>query len=115
MDAPALELWNANAYLESGKYPWTIFAYPESLADDRHLPRDRESMRYLAALLAAGARVGVWHYPANQTVYFACPLEEMEHIRAVVEELEKLGTFPKSFASEHCEQLFRSADKALSN
>src|SRR5262245_52300753 len=112
MEAKAInvaQLWNADAYMESGKCPWTIFAYRATLADERHLPRDGESLRYLAALLAAGAPVGVWYYPANQTVYFACPYEEKERVGAIVDDLERQSAFPKNFAVDHCEHLFRLA------
>jgi hypothetical protein len=109
------QLWDADAYLASGKCPWTIFAYPASLADERHLPSDGESVRYLAALLAAGARVGVWYLPASQTVYFACPIEEKDRIESVVNELEQRGEFPENFARDHCEHLFQSASKRFTN
>ena len=59
MDAKALnltQLWNAQDYQNSGRCPWTIFAYPASLADEQLLPRDEESIRYLRALIGAGRR-----------------------------------------------------------
>jgi len=107
--APSLDLdklWNAAAYRESGRSPWTIFAYPASLADDWLLPRDEESLRYLAALLAAGAPVGLWHFPENQTVYLACPFEEKERVQEIVAALEIKGEFPVGFARDHCNRLF---------
>jgi hypothetical protein len=109
MDVTLIEsaqLWNADAYWQSGHCPWTVFAYPASLADDRRLPRDSESARYLAALIAAGAKIGVWYFPANETVYFACPFEERDRIQSIVNEFERRGTFPKNFARDHCEDLF---------
>src|SRR5205823_4531076 len=110
-----LQLWNAEAYWKSGRHPWTIFAYPASLADERRLPCDRESVRYLEALLASGAKVGVWHFPENQTLYFACPFEEKERVQSIVNELEWQGTFPKSFSRDHCDYLFRLASRPVSN
>jgi len=118
MAAPSLDLsrlWNADGYSQSGKRPWTIFADPASLADERHLPRDCESLRFLEAFLAAGARVGVWYLPANQTVYFACPFEEKERVRAIISDLEQRRMFPKNFARDHCEILFQSARTLISN
>src|SRR5687767_4414886 len=106
MDAKALnltQLWNAEAYWISGRCPWTIFAYPASLADEQLLPRDEESVRYLSALIAAGAQVGIWHFSANQTVYFACPYEEKERVGSIVNELEREGAFPRDFARDRCE------------
>jgi len=118
MDASCIDmaqLWNAEAYLNGGKGPWTIFAYPASLADERMLPRDDESVRYLATLLNAGARVGVWYYPASRTVYFVCPFEERERLQFICDDLERNGTFPKNFSRDHCEYLFRLAAESVSN
>jgi hypothetical protein len=99
-------LWDAETYYRGGQYPWTIFAYPVALADERRLPRDEESVRYLAALLAAGAVVGIWYFPASETVYFACPFEERERIDQIVEGLERQGLFPKNFAANRTNYLF---------
>ena len=109
------QLWNAEAYRNSGRCPWTIFAYPTSLADEQLLPRDEESVRYLRALIAAGAQVGIWHFPAIQTIYFACPYEEKERAGSIVNELEREGAFTKGFARDHSERLFRLASQSISH
>jgi hypothetical protein len=117
VDAKALDLtqlWNAEAYWNSGRCPWTIFAYPALLADQQLLPRDEESVRYLRALVAAGAQVGIWRCSANDTVYFACSFEEKERVASIVNELEREGAFPKHFARDHCEHLFRLTSQPLS-
>lgn len=99
-------LWDAEAYYRGGQIPWTIFAYPVALANERQLPRDDESVRYLAALLAAGAVVGIWYFPVNQTVYFACPFEERERVDQIVDGLERMGLFPNNFATNRTNYLF---------
>jgi hypothetical protein len=90
------DLWNADAYRLAGDCPWTIFAYPASLADAQRLPRDEDAKRFLAELHGRGLRVGIWVHPGTaDTIYFACPYEERERVHNAIEELERQGTFPR--------------------
>ena len=104
------ELWDADASWKEGRSPWTIFAYPRSLADAQCLPFDLEARRFLAELQSLGLRVGVWAHPEIPgTVYFVCPFGEKERIARAISELERLGTFPPGFPSRHSEHLFSIA------
>jgi len=70
-------LFDADAYYRSGCCPWTFFAYPTSLADDRGLPPDDEACGLLAQLQQYGVEVAVWvNGIVNNTTYFACRLED---------------------------------------
>jgi hypothetical protein len=108
LDAPVLnfaELWDAAAYQRHGGMPWTIFAYPRSQADERRLPRDEASVRFLAALHTVGLQVGVWDEPQLPHVYYACPGEERELVDNAIRGLEQKGFIPKDIASDRTEYL----------
>ena len=108
------ELWDAEAYYRSGKIPWTIFAYPVSLADSQRLPRDDEARRYLSTLHSLGLPVGIWDFAKqNGTIYFACPGEERDRVHAAIDELEQEGVFPPRFASQKCEAMFSLDESAI--
>lgn len=97
-------LWNAE---EGGKMPWTIFAYPASLADSQRLPHDEEARQFLARLLELGLRVGVWaRSDLDGTCYFACPFEDRDRVYSAIKGLERSGEFPPDFANQRTEYLF---------
>jgi hypothetical protein len=93
-----------------GKMPWTIFAYPCSLADAQQLPRDDEAKRFLAELQSLGLRVGVWAHPnIKDTIFFACPYEDRLVVHSAIEELERQGRFPPNFPARRTDHLFSLA------
>jgi hypothetical protein len=69
--------FNAEEYYRSGDCPWTFFAYPTILADDRGLPPDDEARELLAHLQNRGLEVAIWvNGIANDTTYFACRMKD---------------------------------------
>ncbi|MCU0717500.1 MAG: hypothetical protein MUC83_08120 [Pirellula sp.] len=100
-------LFNADEYFRSGHCPWTFFAYPTSLGDDRGLPPDDEACELLARLQQHGINVSIWSNGiAKNTTYFACRREDSHRLNEVVTELETRGIIERDFCSKRTERLF---------
>ena len=100
-------LFNADEYHRSGRCPWTFFAYPTTLADDRGLPPDDEVCELLTQLQRRGIDVAVWiNAIANDTTYFACRKEDMDRLHDAMQHLEAQGIIEKDFCLARSERLF---------
>jgi hypothetical protein len=105
-------LFDADAYYRSGCCPWTFFAYPTSLADDRGLPPDDEACGLLAQLQQHGVEVAVWvNGIANDTTYFACRKEDRYRLDDALRELETQGIITEDFYLSRTERLFAQISK----
>lgn len=103
------KLFDADAYRQSGKCPWTFFAYPTALANSPDLPLDDNVMRLLGTLQDRGITLGVWLDPvANGTNYIACPVHQREQLGDALQLLEQEGVIERDFLVERCERLFAS-------
>ena len=82
-------LFDADEYHRSGFCPWTFFAYPTSIADERGLPPDKDACDFLAHLQERGLDVAVWVSGiAEDMTYFACLNEDIQRLNDVIQELE---------------------------
>jgi hypothetical protein len=105
-------LFDADEYHRSGFCPWTFFAYPTSLADDRGLPPDNEACDFLGCLQERGIDVAIWvNGIAEDTTYFACRKEDIQRLNGVIQELEDCGDIEKGFCTERTERLFATPKK----
>jgi len=106
------KLFDADDYYRSGRCPWTFFAYPTILADDRGLPPDDEVCQLLTHLQGLGIPVAVWiNGIANDTTYFACRKEDMHALHDALQQLESQGIIHKDFCLARSEQLFAQLAK----
>lgn len=102
-------LFDASEHWRSGQCPWTFFAYPTSLADDRGLPPNDDACRLLATLQDHGIDVAIWsNGPTEDTTYFACRQEDLQRLHEVLLELEACGLIEKDFLRNRSERLFAS-------
>ena len=100
-------LFDADEYYRSGHCPWTFFAYPTALANDRGLPPDRGACELLAQLQHHGIDVAIWvNGIANDTTYFACRKDDMYRLNDALQELETQGIINKDFCLARTERLF---------
>jgi hypothetical protein len=100
-------LFDADAYWRSGGTPWTFFAYPRVLADEHDLPPDDEVKQLFAELLHRGLQVGIWADSFREdTIYLACPKEEIARLHEILEEFNRSGLTDKDFWYRRCEELF---------
>jgi len=100
-------LFDADEYHRSGCCPWTFFAYPTTLADDRGLPPDGEACHLLTQLQRRGIDVAVWiNGIASDTTYFACRKEDMHRLHDALQQLETQGMIEKDFCLARSERLF---------
>jgi hypothetical protein len=99
-------LFDADEYDRSGCCPWTFFAYPTILADDRGLPPDNEACELLSLLQKRGIAVAVWINGINNTTYFACRREDMHTLHDALQQLETQGMIEKDFCGVRTERLF---------
>ena len=100
-------LFDAGLYHRSGFCPWTFFAYPTSLADERGLPRDNEACKLLACLQTREIDVAIWvNGPGEDITYVACRHEDVQRLNEVLNELESSGTIEKNFCGNRSERLF---------
>jgi hypothetical protein len=100
-------LFNADEYHRFERCPWTFFAYPTTLADDRGLPPDDEACELLTQLQSRGIDVAVWiNAIANDTTYFACREEDMHRLHDAMQQLEAQGIIEKDFCRARSESLF---------
>ena len=100
-------LFDADEYFRSGHCPWTFFAYPTTLADDRGLPPDADACDLMARLQQRGIDVAVWiNGMANNTTYFACRKEDINRLSNALQELEDQGMIEKNFCLNRTERLF---------
>ncbi len=105
-------LFDADEYHRSGPCPWTFFAYPTSLADERGLPPDNEVCDFLGSLQERGIDVAIWpNGIAEDTTYFACRKEDIQRLHNAIQELEDSGTIKKGFCNERTERLFAASEK----
>lgn len=101
------KLFDADEYWRSGNCPWTIFAFPTSLADEHGLPPDDDVKRLFAELRSRGIQVGTWaNAIVENTTYFACPKEDIQLVKNAVAELEEQGAFEEGFLARRSEHLF---------
>ncbi|MCU0720515.1 MAG: hypothetical protein MUC83_12475 [Pirellula sp.] len=105
-------LFDADECFRSGRFPWTFFAYPTALANDRGLPPDDEACKLLAQLQQYGIDVAIWvNGIAHDTTYFACRKEDMYRLNDALHELETRGIIDKDFCLVRTERLFSQAAK----
>lgn len=106
--------FDANAYYRAGHIPWTFFAFPRVLADDRGWPSDDDAKRLITALQNLGIPVGPWDTSLTpDTVYLACPQEELGHLCKATHRLEKQGEFEKGFCAQRSEFLFSWLERGV--
>jgi aspartokinase len=100
-------LFDADEYHRSGFCPWTFFAYPTSLADERGLPPDDDACTLLARLQRHGIDVAIWvNGIADDTTYFACRKEDIQRLHETLQELEASGVIEADFLTRRSECLF---------
>ena len=100
-------LFDAEEYYQTENCPWTFFAYPTSLADDRGLPPDTGACKLLSHVQSCGIDVAIWVSAiAENTTYFACRKEDIQRLNDVLIELESSGTIEKNFCGIRSERLF---------
>ena len=105
-------LFDAEEYYRSGICPWTFFAYPTSMADERGLPPDDEACNFLARLQECGINVAIWVSGiAEDTTCFACRKEDIQRLNDVIRELENSGEIKRRFCTERSERLFALSKK----
>ena len=105
-------LFDADEYYRSGRCPWTFFAYPTTLANDRGLPPDDEACELLAQIQQHEIDVAIWvNGISNDTTYFACRKEDMYRLNDALQELETLGIIEKDFCLARTERLFAQTGK----
>jgi hypothetical protein len=105
-------LFDADEYHRLGFCPWTFFAYPTSLADEKGLPPDNEACGLLARLQERGIDVAIWvNGVAEDTTYFACRKEDIQRLHDAIQELEDSGQIEKGFCNERTERLFAASEK----
>ena len=105
-------LFDADEYHQSGFCPWTFFAYPSSMADNRGLPPDNEACDLLAQLQERGIDVAIWvDGIAEDTTYFACRKEDIQRLNEAIQELENSGVVAEGFCNERTEALFAASEK----
>ena len=99
--------FDADEYYRSGRCPWTFFAYPTILADDRGLPPDAEACGLLVHLQERGLDVATWNNGiANDTTYFACRNEDRHLLDDALQQLTTQGTIEADFCRVRSERLF---------
>jgi len=109
-------LFNAGEYYRSGRCPWTFFAYPTKLADDRGLPPDDEACGLLTLLQRRGIDVAVWtNGIVNDTTYFACRQEDVHRLQDALRQLETRGIIESDFCLARSERLFSQIAKGEEN
>jgi hypothetical protein len=100
------ELFDADGYWRAGNCPWTIVAYPTSLADEHGLPPDDDAKRLFAELQTRGIQVGIWADAIREnTTYFACPKEDIQRLYETLKELEEHGALENGFCGKRSEYL----------
>lgn len=105
-------LFDADEYHRSGFCPWTFFAYPTSMADERGLPPDVEACDFLARVQERGIDVAIWvNGIAENTTYFACRKNDVRRLNDVIRELEDCGEIRRGFCDETTERLFAASSK----
>ncbi|TWU44692.1 hypothetical protein Poly51_59610 [Rubripirellula tenax] len=105
-------LFDANEYHRSGFCPWTFFAYPTSMADERGLPPDNDACDFLARLQERGIDVAIWvNGIAEDTTYFACRKDDIQRLNDVIQALEDSGEIERGFCNQRTEQLFAASEK----
>ncbi|MEZ6041102.1 MAG: hypothetical protein R3C20_11385 [Planctomycetaceae bacterium] len=105
-------LFDADEYHRSGYCPWTFFAYPTNLADEKGLPPDHEACDLLAQLQERRIDVAIWvNGIAEDATYFACRREDIQRLDDAIRELEDSGRIKKGFCNERTERLFAASEK----
>jgi hypothetical protein len=101
------ELFDAEALHRGGECPWTIFAYPTTIADSRGLPPDDDAQMLLAELQKRGIPMAIWISAiAENTTYFACRYADRNRVNDIIDELENLGMIEEDFLSKRSDYLF---------
>lgn len=86
---------------------WTFFAFPLSTLNEYGLPSDPDAQRYIAAVQSTGVPIGIWlNSPVDNTGYAAVTHENISKLNDAIAGLTQ---FPKSYAADLCEKLFRKA------
>jgi hypothetical protein len=102
--------FDADAYAESGRCPWTFFAFPRSLADQDGLPRDPDARSLLAAIRDLGVPASAWVNAATPgTIYYACPYESRDALDDALLTLAAKGRWGAGSLSQLSERLFALA------
>ena len=100
-------LFDAEEYHRSGNCPWTFFAYPTSLAADRHLPPDADACHLLTTLQKRGICVAVWVSGiCENTTFFACRKEDIQKLNGALKEIEVCGMNGMDFCITRSQELF---------
>ncbi len=104
-------LFDAEELHRSGSCPWTFFAWPTSLADERGLPPDADATRLLAELQQRGLDVAVWvNGLADDTSYFACRRDDRQKLDDLLDGLQAAGIIERGFLESRTHQLFCRLD-----
>lgn len=106
-------LFDAGEYHRSGFCPWTFFAYPTILADERGLPPDDQACKLLARLQKRGIAVAIWvtGNVEDGTTYFAGRKEDLHRLHDAIQDLEDSGVIEKGFCNQGTERLFAAIQK----
>lgn len=103
-------LFDADAEFRAGFCPWTFFAYPTRLADEKGLPPDDQACQLLSQLQRRGLDVAVWvNGIAEETSYFACRKRDMHRLNQVIQQLEDSGAIESDFCCKRSERLFAAS------
>ena len=99
-------LYDANAEDHLNETPWTILAYPTSIADRDRLPPDIDVQMLLGELQQRGIPIGVWNNEVTpDTTYVICHYHDRERVAQALTELEKAGIIEPGFLKERAEEL----------
>ncbi|MEZ5941835.1 MAG: hypothetical protein R3C18_10605 [Planctomycetaceae bacterium] len=105
-------LFDADELYRSGETPWTIFAYPTSIAVSWNLPPDAEATFLLAELQSRGIPMAVWgNGLENGTTYFACRHADRLRVDRVIRELVSRGIMGYGFLSQRSDYHFAVAEE----
>ena len=105
------DLFDADTLLLAGESPWTIFAYPTSLADSDGLPPDADAIMLFVELQKRRIPMAIWvNGIATNTTYFACRFQDRSRVDDTIMDLESQGVLEPNYLSARCNFLFSLVD-----
>ena len=100
-------LVDVDSLYDKGLMPFTFMGFPTCTVNEHGLPSDADAQRYIAAVQSAGVPVGIWlNSPIEGTGFVGVTRENIPRLMAAI---PKLTQFPKDFAIELYDRLFRQA------